>query len=463
MKISSIKLQRIESEKIKAVATITFDNFLTIRDIKLIALPDHMFCAMPQRKVPTGEYKDLCHPTTPEYPEYMDIINNAIIDLYNSSESERTFVGDYISPKMEVKIWPANNSESILAVATITLDDMFMVHNIKIIKLKESGKISVVFPFTKTKSGNIIDLCEIISNRDEYYNQILDAYYKKIQSSNISDNHKDTSELNAEKKVDNSLLKKLIAEATIAEKVKQGELVEEILKNVAMEAKLLSYVEFSKEPTRNADGTVTIDAGTKMTFPPVTYGGGKQIYFPAYTDWEELRKNRNIPENPSTMTFGFDDYASFILDNGQDNGLVINPYSEHPFFISRSNLQYMRETRNKILGRASNQSNVSVKGYRVVNIEQYGYTIDIPNNWEIEGESNSATWDYMLSLKVRESHKMTLSICNRSNEKFEVEYDRVIKGLKAIGTKIICQNVVENKDLMISNLFIETNNRNYIL
>ena len=48
MKISSIKIQRLESEntKLKGIVTITFDNFIVIRDVKIIAAPDHVFIAI---------------------------------------------------------------------------------------------------------------------------------------------------------------------------------------------------------------------------------------------------------------------------------------------------------------------------------------------------------------------------------------------------------------------------------
>ena len=46
----------------KAVASVTFDNSFVVHDIKVIAGQDKLFTAMPSRRTPEGEYKDIAHP-----------------------------------------------------------------------------------------------------------------------------------------------------------------------------------------------------------------------------------------------------------------------------------------------------------------------------------------------------------------------------------------------------------------
>jgi stage V sporulation protein G len=46
----------------KAVASVTFDNDFVVHDIKIIEGQNGMFIAMPSRKTPDGEYRDIAHP-----------------------------------------------------------------------------------------------------------------------------------------------------------------------------------------------------------------------------------------------------------------------------------------------------------------------------------------------------------------------------------------------------------------
>ena len=46
----------------KAIVSVTFDNALAVHDIKIIEGADKLFVAMPSRKTPEGEYKDITHP-----------------------------------------------------------------------------------------------------------------------------------------------------------------------------------------------------------------------------------------------------------------------------------------------------------------------------------------------------------------------------------------------------------------
>jgi stage V sporulation protein G len=69
----------------KAVASVTFDNEFVIHDIKVIESQNGLFIAMPSRKTPNGEFKDIAHPINPETREK---IQSAILEAYNSPDAE---------------------------------------------------------------------------------------------------------------------------------------------------------------------------------------------------------------------------------------------------------------------------------------------------------------------------------------------------------------------------------------
>ena len=63
MEITDIRIKRVSTDgKMKAVVSVTFDDSFVVHDIKLIEGQDKLFTAMPSRKTPEGEYKDIAHP-----------------------------------------------------------------------------------------------------------------------------------------------------------------------------------------------------------------------------------------------------------------------------------------------------------------------------------------------------------------------------------------------------------------
>ena len=67
MNVTDIRVKRISTEgKMKAVASVTFDNSFVVHDIKIIEGQDKLFTAMPSRRTPEGVFKDIAHPINSE-------------------------------------------------------------------------------------------------------------------------------------------------------------------------------------------------------------------------------------------------------------------------------------------------------------------------------------------------------------------------------------------------------------
>ncbi len=63
MEITDVRIRKIESEgKMKAVVSVTFDNEFVVHDIKVIESQNGLFIAMPSRKTPDGDFRDIAHP-----------------------------------------------------------------------------------------------------------------------------------------------------------------------------------------------------------------------------------------------------------------------------------------------------------------------------------------------------------------------------------------------------------------
>ncbi len=84
MQITDVRVRKITSQnRMKAIASITLDDVFVIHDIKVIESDKGLFIAMPSRKTPNGEFKDIAHPINTETRE---MIQKAIIEKYNEEE-----------------------------------------------------------------------------------------------------------------------------------------------------------------------------------------------------------------------------------------------------------------------------------------------------------------------------------------------------------------------------------------
>ena len=83
MEITDIRVKKVTSEgKMKAVASVTFDNAFVVHDIKVIEGVEKLFTAMPSRRTPENEFKDIAHPINSEMREMLE---KAIIEKYNET------------------------------------------------------------------------------------------------------------------------------------------------------------------------------------------------------------------------------------------------------------------------------------------------------------------------------------------------------------------------------------------
>ena len=81
LEITEIKVKPIQDgNKMKAVASVTFENVFVVHDIKVIEGSNKLFVAMPSRKTPDGQFKDIAHPIT---SDMRSLLEEKIIEKYN--------------------------------------------------------------------------------------------------------------------------------------------------------------------------------------------------------------------------------------------------------------------------------------------------------------------------------------------------------------------------------------------
>ena len=90
MTITDVRVRKIAAEgKMKAIVSVTFDNEFVVHDIKVIEGQNGLFIAMPSRKTPDGEFKDIAHPINTETRER---IQGAILEAYEKAVSEESLI-----------------------------------------------------------------------------------------------------------------------------------------------------------------------------------------------------------------------------------------------------------------------------------------------------------------------------------------------------------------------------------
>jgi stage V sporulation protein G len=86
MQITDVRLRRVAAEgRMKAIASITIDNEFVVHDIRVIEGNTGLFVAMPSKRTPDGEFRDIAHPISAATREKVQL---AVLAAYEQSADE---------------------------------------------------------------------------------------------------------------------------------------------------------------------------------------------------------------------------------------------------------------------------------------------------------------------------------------------------------------------------------------
>lgn len=66
MEITEVRIHLRNEARLKAFATVTFDNCFVVHNMKVVNGNNGLIVCMPSRKISDGTYKDIAHPITNE-------------------------------------------------------------------------------------------------------------------------------------------------------------------------------------------------------------------------------------------------------------------------------------------------------------------------------------------------------------------------------------------------------------
>lgn len=81
MEITEVRVFPVNEEKLRAYATITFDDCFVVRDLKVIHGNSGLFVAMPSKKRKDGSFKDIAHPLNNDFRAK---IEQTVLDAYEA-------------------------------------------------------------------------------------------------------------------------------------------------------------------------------------------------------------------------------------------------------------------------------------------------------------------------------------------------------------------------------------------
>jgi len=62
MLITKVTLRPVAMNKVCAIASIVIDECFVVHDLRVVNGDKGLFVAMPSRKLPNGDFRDICHP-----------------------------------------------------------------------------------------------------------------------------------------------------------------------------------------------------------------------------------------------------------------------------------------------------------------------------------------------------------------------------------------------------------------
>jgi stage V sporulation protein G len=81
--VTDVRIRRLSQDgKMKAVCSVTFDDAFVVHDVKVVEGQNGLFVAMPSKRTPAGEFRDIAHPIS---AGARDVIQSAVLKAYSEA------------------------------------------------------------------------------------------------------------------------------------------------------------------------------------------------------------------------------------------------------------------------------------------------------------------------------------------------------------------------------------------
>ncbi|MDY6794572.1 MAG: septation regulator SpoVG [Actinomycetota bacterium] len=96
MEITRVTVREIDMNMVKGIASIILDDCFVVHDLRVVNGDRGFFVAMPSRKLPNGDFKDIAHPLNSETRE---MIQEAVLRAFFKMKQDK---GDKLQGEEDV-------------------------------------------------------------------------------------------------------------------------------------------------------------------------------------------------------------------------------------------------------------------------------------------------------------------------------------------------------------------------
>lgn len=81
MIVTDVRIRRLTQEgKMRAIVSITLNDKFVVHDVRVIEGNNGLFVAMPSKRTPNGEFRDIAHPINMEARQ---VIQKSVLEAYS--------------------------------------------------------------------------------------------------------------------------------------------------------------------------------------------------------------------------------------------------------------------------------------------------------------------------------------------------------------------------------------------
>jgi stage V sporulation protein G len=88
MDVTKVTLRPVSMKKVCAIASVVLDDEFVVHYLRVVNGEKGLFVAMPSRKLPNGDFRDICHPINTETRER---IQEAVLGQFHADGGLETF------------------------------------------------------------------------------------------------------------------------------------------------------------------------------------------------------------------------------------------------------------------------------------------------------------------------------------------------------------------------------------
>jgi len=117
VKVTDVRLRKIDTDgRMKALVSITLDDVFVIHDLRVIEGNSGMFVAMPSKRTPDGEFRDIAHPINSSMRQE---IQQAVMKVYDETSES---LSENVEPQSEIQTYDDEEATSVEVQALVEDD-----------------------------------------------------------------------------------------------------------------------------------------------------------------------------------------------------------------------------------------------------------------------------------------------------------------------------------------------------